>query len=114
MATVAATIWSRCASARDRPTRLGNDRRRTARRAQAQEHRSALCAGRAFARRTVPFSAHATISKACHYLGLKLTRVPVGEDYRADVRAMEAAIGPDTIALAGSAQSWPYGKIDPI
>jgi sphinganine-1-phosphate aldolase len=62
----------------------------------------------------VPFSAHATISKACHYLGLKLTRVPVGEDYRADVRAMEAAIGPNTIALAGSAPSWPYGKIDPI
>jgi sphinganine-1-phosphate aldolase len=62
----------------------------------------------------VPFSAHATISKACHYLGLKLTRVPVGEDYRADVQAMEAAIGPNTIALAGSAPSWPYGKIDPI
>ena len=61
-----------------------------------------------------PYSAHATISKACHYLGLKLTRVPVGEDYRADVQAMEAAIGPNTIALAGSAPSWPYGKIDPI
>src|SRR5258708_1606158 len=61
-----------------------------------------------------PFSAHATISKACHYLGLKLTRIPVGPDYRADVRAMEAAIGPNTIALVGSAPSWPYGKIDPI
>src|SRR5581483_10783204 len=61
-----------------------------------------------------PFSAHATISKACHYLGLKLTRVPVGKDYRADVDAMEAAIGPNTIALVGSAPCWPYGKIDPI
>jgi len=61
-----------------------------------------------------PFSAHATISKACHYLGLKLTRVPVAEDYRADVPAMAAAVGPNTIALAGSAPSWPYGKIDPI
>lgn len=61
-----------------------------------------------------PFSAHATISKACHYLGLKLTRVPVGKDLRADVQAMEAAIGPNTIALAGSAPSWPYGRIDPI
>jgi sphinganine-1-phosphate aldolase len=61
-----------------------------------------------------PFSAHATISKACHYLGLKLTRVPVGKDYRADVRAMEEAIGPNTIALVGSAPSWPYGQIDPI
>lgn len=61
-----------------------------------------------------PYSAHATISKACHYLGVRLTRVPVGSDYRADVAAMEAAIGPNTIALAGSAPSWPYGKIDPI
>lgn len=61
-----------------------------------------------------PFSAHATITKACHYLGLRLTRIPVGKDYRADVRAMAAAIGPNTIALAGSAPSWPYGKNDPI
>lgn len=62
----------------------------------------------------VPYSAHATISKACHYLGLELVRVPVGKDYLADVRAMDAAISPNTIALAGSAPSWPYGRIDPI
>ncbi|HXS11917.1 MAG TPA: aminotransferase class V-fold PLP-dependent enzyme [Acidobacteriaceae bacterium] len=61
-----------------------------------------------------PYSVHATITKACHYLGIKLTRVPVAADYRADVEAMEAAIGPNTIALAGSAPSWPYGKYDPI
>jgi sphinganine-1-phosphate aldolase len=61
-----------------------------------------------------PFSAHATISKACHYLDLKLTRIPVRADYRADPKAMEAAIGPDTIALVASAPSWPYGKIDPV
>ena len=61
-----------------------------------------------------PFSAHATISKACHYLNLKLTRIPVRADYRADPKAMEAAIGPDTIALVASAPSWPYGKIDPV
>ncbi|HZT03527.1 MAG TPA: aminotransferase class V-fold PLP-dependent enzyme [Steroidobacteraceae bacterium] len=61
-----------------------------------------------------PYSVHATITKACHYLGVKLTRVAVGPDYRADVEAMAAAIGPNTIALAGSAPSWPYGKFDPI
>ncbi len=61
-----------------------------------------------------PFSAHATISKACHYLNLRLTRIPVRADYRADPPAMEAAIGPDTIAIVGSAPSWPYGKIDPV
>lgn len=61
-----------------------------------------------------PLSAHATISKACHYLNLRLTRIPVRADYRADPPAMEAAIGPDTIAIIGSAPSWPYGKIDPV
>lgn len=61
-----------------------------------------------------PYSAHASISKACHYLGLKLVRVQVGPDYRADANAMKAAIGPNTIALLGSAPSWPYGKVDPI
>lgn len=61
-----------------------------------------------------PYSAHATISKSCHYLGIKMTRVPVGPDLRADVKAMEAAIGPNTIGLLGSAPSWPYGKVDPM
>jgi sphinganine-1-phosphate aldolase len=61
-----------------------------------------------------PFSAHATISKACHYLDIELTRIAVGKDYRADVAAMKAAIGPNTVGLIGSAPSWPYGKIDPI
>jgi len=62
----------------------------------------------------VPYSAHAGFSKACHYLGLTLKRVPVGADYRADVAAMEAAITPNTIGLVGSAPCWPYGLFDPI
>ncbi|MBW7837527.1 MAG: aminotransferase class V-fold PLP-dependent enzyme [Sphingomonadales bacterium] len=61
-----------------------------------------------------PYSAHATITKSCHYLGMKLKRVPVGADFRADAKAMEAAIGPNTIGLLGSAPSWPYGKVDPM
>jgi glutamate/tyrosine decarboxylase-like PLP-dependent enzyme len=62
----------------------------------------------------VPYSAHAAFSKACHYLGMTLRRVPLGPDYRAGVEALAAAIGPDTIALAGSAPAWPHGMIDPI
>ena len=61
-----------------------------------------------------PYSAHADFSKACHYLGVELRRIPVGDDYRADPAAMEAAIGPDTIGLVGSAPCWPYGLFDPI
>jgi len=62
----------------------------------------------------VPFSAHPTFSKGCQYFGLKLVRVALGADLRADVAAMEKAIGPNTIGIAGSAPCWPYGLYDPI
>ena len=62
----------------------------------------------------VPFSAHPTFSKGCHYFGLKLVRTALGKDLRADVSAMAEAIGPNTIAIAGSAPCWPYGLYDPI
>lgn len=62
----------------------------------------------------IPYSAHAAFSKWCHYTGIKIRRVPLGPDYRADVKAMEEAITPNTILLAGSAPCWPYGLFDPI
>jgi len=61
-----------------------------------------------------PYSIHAAFSKWCHYTGIKLTRVPLGPDYRADVAAMEKAITPNTIMIAGSSPCWPYGLYDPI
>ncbi|MEM7123851.1 MAG: aminotransferase class V-fold PLP-dependent enzyme [Pseudomonadota bacterium] len=61
-----------------------------------------------------PFSAHPAFSRSAFYFGLDLVRVPVGPDLRADPKAMEQAITDDTIALIGSAPSWPYGLIDPI
>lgn len=61
-----------------------------------------------------PYSAHATLSKACHYLGIKLVRTPLRADYRADVEAMAAAVGPNTIGFAVSAPQWPHGLYDPI
>jgi sphinganine-1-phosphate aldolase len=62
----------------------------------------------------VPYSAHPTFSKGCHYFGLKLVRTPLGGDLRADVAAMSKAIGANTIGVAGSAPCWPYGLYDPI
>lgn len=61
-----------------------------------------------------PYSAHPTFSKGCHYFGLKLVRTALGKNLRADVAAMAAAIGPNTIGIAGSAPCWPYGLYDPI
>jgi glutamate/tyrosine decarboxylase-like PLP-dependent enzyme len=61
-----------------------------------------------------PYSIHAAFSKWCHYTGIKLNRVPLGPDYRADVEAMEKAVTPNTIMIAGSSPCWPYGLYDPI
>jgi len=61
-----------------------------------------------------PISAHPAFDKAAHYLCMKVRRIPVRTDLRADVPAMAAAIGPNTIALVGSAPCFPYGVIDDI
>ncbi|MGH9594894.1 MAG: pyridoxal phosphate-dependent decarboxylase family protein, partial [Bryobacteraceae bacterium] len=62
----------------------------------------------------VPATAHPAFDKGAHYFGIRLIKIPVGADYLADVHAMEAAIGPNTIALAGTAGNYPHGLIDPL
>lgn len=61
-----------------------------------------------------PSTAHVAFDKAAQSFGIKLVRVPVGADYRADVAAMRRAITRNTVALVGSAPSFPHGVIDPI
>jgi sphinganine-1-phosphate aldolase len=61
-----------------------------------------------------PSSAHPAFDKAAHYFGIKMVRVPVAADYRADVAATRKAITRNTIVLIGSAPSFPHGVIDPI
>ncbi len=62
----------------------------------------------------MPRTAHAAFDKAAHYLGMEMTRVPTGADYRADVAAMRDAIRPNTAIVVGSAPSWGLGLLDPI
>jgi len=62
----------------------------------------------------IPFTAHLAFDKAAHYFGIKLVHIPVRWDYRADVQATRKAINRRTIALVGSAPSFPHGAIDPI
>lgn len=62
----------------------------------------------------VPASAHAAFTKAAHYFGVELVRVPVGGDWRADPERMAAACDARTVLLAGSAPAYPHGVIDPI
>jgi sphinganine-1-phosphate aldolase len=61
-----------------------------------------------------PQTAHPSFNKHAHYLGMRVTRVPLRGDFRADVSAMAAAIGDNTIMLVGSAPCYPFGVVDPI
>jgi sphinganine-1-phosphate aldolase len=61
-----------------------------------------------------PTTAHVAFDKAAQYFRIRLVRVPVGADYRADVGAMRRAVTRNTVALVGSAPTFPHGVIDPI
>jgi len=62
----------------------------------------------------LPASAHAAFEKGAHYFGVKSVRVPVREDFRADVDATAKAINPNTVLVVGSAPQYPQGVVDPI
>lgn len=61
-----------------------------------------------------PVTAHVAFDKAAHYFGLKMVKVPVDGDYRADVAAAAAAINRNTVLMVGSAPAFPHGTVDPI
>jgi glutamate/tyrosine decarboxylase-like PLP-dependent enzyme len=62
----------------------------------------------------VPTTAHAAFDKASQYFKIKMVRIPVKADFRADVEATRAAINENTIVIVGSAPPFPHGIIDPI
>jgi len=62
----------------------------------------------------IPTTAHAAFEKAADYFKIRLVRIPVDKDFKADIKATKKAINRDTIAIVGSAPSFPHGIIDPI
>jgi glutamate/tyrosine decarboxylase-like PLP-dependent enzyme len=62
----------------------------------------------------LPVTAHAAFDKAAQYFNIKPVRLPVGPDYRADLRRARRAINANTVVVVGSAPSFPHGTIDPI
>ncbi|WP_219462774.1 pyridoxal phosphate-dependent decarboxylase family protein [Nonomuraea rhizosphaerae] len=63
----------------------------------------------------VPVTAHPAFHKAAHYLGLEVRPVAVDPvTYRADPRAVAAAIDGGTVLVVASAPSYPQGVIDPV
>src|SRR5436309_627093 len=59
-------------------------------------------------------SAHAAFHKAAHYFGVRVHKVPVRDDWRADVDGMAARVNANTVLVVGSAPQYPQGVIDPI
>jgi len=63
----------------------------------------------------LPITAHASLFKAAHYLGLKPIVTRVHDDsFKADVSAMRNAVTGSTILLVGSAPGYTHGVVDPI
>jgi glutamate/tyrosine decarboxylase-like PLP-dependent enzyme len=62
----------------------------------------------------IPSSGHPAFDKAARLMDLEVRRVPVDDQFIADVGAMKAAIDADTIMLVGSAPCFPFGVFDPI
>ena len=62
----------------------------------------------------VPVTAHAAFDKAAQYFNIKMIRIPVDADFKADVAKTRDAVTPNTIVIVGSAPSFPHGTIDPI
>jgi len=62
----------------------------------------------------VSASAHAAFHKAAHLFGIELHKVPVLEDWTADVEAMAAEVNENTVLVVGSAPQYPQGVVDDI
>ncbi|HSG88815.1 MAG TPA: aminotransferase class V-fold PLP-dependent enzyme [Pseudomonadales bacterium] len=59
-------------------------------------------------------SAHAAFHKAAHLFGMTVRKTKVRPDWTADVDAMAAEVGPNTVLVVGSAPQYPQGVVDPI
>jgi len=59
-------------------------------------------------------SAHAAFHKAAHYFGVRVHKVDVASDWRADVERMAEYVDVDTVLVVGSAPQYPQGVMDPI
>ena len=62
----------------------------------------------------LPISAHPGLWKGAHYFDVKPVFVPMTDEFKADLQAVEATINENTIMIVGSAPAYPQGVIDPI
>jgi glutamate/tyrosine decarboxylase-like PLP-dependent enzyme len=61
-----------------------------------------------------PTTAHPAFDKAAAYFQIRIKRIPIAADFRADVAAMAEALTDRSVVIVGSAPTFPHGVIDPI
>ena len=59
-------------------------------------------------------SAHAAFHKSAHLFGMPIVKVPVRDDFTADVDAMASAVDERTVLVVASAPQYPQGVVDPV
>ncbi len=63
----------------------------------------------------LPVTAHPAFDKACHLFGIEGIKAPIDPDTTlVDIDFVRDHIGPNTVALVGSAGNYPYGTVDDI
>jgi glutamate/tyrosine decarboxylase-like PLP-dependent enzyme len=62
----------------------------------------------------MPVTAHPALLKGCHYFGIEIRYAAVTDQYVADMDSVRSLVDENTVALAGSAGTYPHGLIDPI
>ncbi len=62
----------------------------------------------------LPITAHPALDKGAHYFGIELRKAAVTAQFVADMDSVRSLVDENTVALVGSAGTYPHGLIDPI
>ena len=62
----------------------------------------------------MPVTAHPALDKGAHYFGIEVRTAAVTDRFVADMDSVRSMVDANTVALVGSAGSYPHGLIDPI
>ncbi|MDP9463238.1 MAG: pyridoxal-dependent decarboxylase, partial [Actinomycetota bacterium] len=62
----------------------------------------------------LPVTAHPALDKGAHYFGIDLRKATVTDRFVADMGSVGSLVDNNTVALVGSAGTYPHGLIDPI
>ncbi len=62
----------------------------------------------------LPVTAHPALAKGAHYFGIELRKAEVTDLFVADMASVRSLVDENTVALVGSAGTYPHGLVDPI